>query len=131
MCAERPSLATHGERLLKSTLILAALAGLLGVPVAHAQTSATFVGLRKAHLRYVADPNGEHGWFSYDTPHCRRFGLGMMEDIGPRFHPHFVLETDPMSSTDRRVGAMTTMHAQQGSSGADPAMFFKLPLPWR
>jgi len=65
------------------------------------------------------------------VPHCRQFGMGNMEDLGPRFLLHFVFETDPMSSTDRRVGAMTTMHAQQGSSGADPAMFFKLPLPWR
>jgi predicted porin len=96
---------------LKSTLILAALAGLLAVPVAHAQSSATLIGLSKAHLRYVTDPNSEHGWFSYDMPHCRRFGLGMMGDLGSRFHPHFVLDTDPMSSTDRRFGAMATMHA--------------------
>ena len=102
---------------MKSTLILAALAGLLGVPVAHAQSSATFIGLSKAYLRYVADPNGEQGWFSYDVPHCRQFGMGNIEDLGPRFLLHFVFETDPMSSTDRRVGAMTTMHAQQGSSG--------------
>ena len=71
--AARP---THGERLLKSTLVLAALAGLLGVPVAHAQSSATFVGLGKAHLRYVTDPSGEHGWFSYDMPHCRHVWNG-------------------------------------------------------
>lgn len=130
-CAARPSRATHGERLLKSTLILAALAGLLGVPVAHAQSSATYIGLSKAHVRYMAAPDSEHWWSTYyDMPHCRKFGLGMVTDLGPRFHSHFAIETDPMLSTDRQSGAMTTMHAQQGSSGADPATFFMPPLPW-
>jgi len=128
--AARPSRATHGERLLKSTLILAALAGLLGVPVAHAQSSATLIGLRTAHLRYVADPNGERGWVSYDMAHCRQFGLGRMEDLGPRYHLHFVLDTDPMSSTARRFGVMATMYTQQGSDVAGLATFSMLPLPW-
>ena len=126
-----PSRATHGERLLKSTLILIALAGLLGVPVAHAQSSATYIGLSKAHVRYMAAPDSEHWWSTYyDTPHCRRFGLGMMEDLGPRFHSHFVLETDPMSSTERRFGAMATMHAQQESRSADTVTFSMPPLSW-
>ena len=58
------------------------------------------------------------------------FGMGMMDDLGSHFQPHFVLETDSTSLTDRRFSATAATHAQQGSSGADVETFSMPPLPW-
>ena len=115
--------------LLKNKLILITLASLLGVPLAHAQSSTTLIGLREVYWRYVADPSGEAG-FRYMS-HCQQFGLRGAEDIDPFRYPFFLQETGSISSTDNRLGAMATMHVQQGPNGMVQEMFSTLlPLPW-
>lgn len=116
---------------MENILIVAALAVVLGVPVAHAQSSATLIGLHSNHLRHLGDSNGERLWLlGYDVPHCRRFGLGMIQDIGPYFQPHFVLETGPELSGDRQYGAVATMHSLQAPGSIGPDRFSWWFLPW-
>ena len=117
----------HEKTLMKNTLILVAFSGLL-VGVAHAQSSTTLIGPREVYWQYVADPSGEAG-FLY-MPHCRRFGLIGVEDINPFRYPFFLPESGSISTTDRRLGAMATMHVQQGASGLVRETFSPLPLPW-
>lgn len=114
------------RRHLKNTFILIALAGLLIVSGAHAQSSTTLIGLREVFWRYVVDPSGEAA-FRYMV-HCRRFGLMGVEDINPFRYPLFLTDTGSISSTNRRPGAMATMHMQQGPSGLERATFVNLPL---
>jgi hypothetical protein len=117
----------HGRTLLKSTLILVALSGLLGVPVAHAQSSTTFIGLREVYWRYVADPSGEAVF--RPMGHCRGIGLRGVEDINPFLYPFFMPKSGSISSADRRFGAMATMYMQQGSNGLVRAAFSTVPRP--
>lgn len=116
----------HEKTLMKNTLILVAFSGLLGI--AHAQSSTTLIGLREVYWQYVAAPSGEAG-FLY-MPHCRRFGLTGVEDINPFRYPFFLPESGSISTTDRRFGAMATMHRQQGASGLVRETLSSLPLPW-
>jgi hypothetical protein len=115
---------------LKRTLFIAAAVWLLQVPTANAQSSSTVIGLRLAHLRYVADPTGELGWLSGNERHCRQFGLGMTSDFGPAFQPYFVLKADSMSATGRQFDAMASMRARTKSGDADLPLFSMPPLPW-
>jgi hypothetical protein len=116
--------------LLKSTLILAALAGMSGPPAAHAQSISMSLGLRMANLIYVTAPDGEHLWAAYgDPPHCQRWGMGRIYEHVPQFHAHFVLETAPISLTNYSFYAEAAMHRHRRSSGSDSATFSMPPPP--
>lgn len=114
--------------LLLKAFILTALVNLSGVSIAHAQSTTTFVGLREAFWRDVVDPSGGVG-FSY-MPHCRQFGLGMMENSPPPGYPYFALNTDSTLATDRWLRGTATMRVQRAAEGPDRVTFAKLPLPW-
>jgi hypothetical protein len=119
----------YGGKCLKITLILAALAGLSGAPLAHAQSSTAFIGLRETYWNYVADPSGEHGF--RPIGHCQEFGLGAAQDLEPPAQPFFLPETGSTPSTDHRFGATASKHARKKPRGFDRATFLlKLPLPW-
>jgi len=124
-----PARAFQGEALMRRSIVLAALMGLFGLPTAHGQSIATVIGLRQAHLRYVADPKGDVGWLNKNQRHCRQFGLGGVGSLGPTFHPHFVLETDPMSSANHQLSAIDSADTPKGFRDADLSLF-SIPLPW-
>jgi hypothetical protein len=113
---------------LNNTLILVALVGLSGVLVAHAQSDTTFLGLREIVWRDAANPGGETdiGFM----PHCRQFGLGMIENLPAPGYPYFFLQPDLTSPTNRWVEATTTTHVSRGTKAAYRATFLKPSLPF-
>ncbi|MGF6760616.1 hypothetical protein P3T24_000928 [Paraburkholderia sp. GAS33] len=113
---------------MNKALIFAAVLNLSGVSIAHAQGTTTFVGLREAFWRDVVDPSGAVG-FSY-MPHCRQFGMGMIENSPSPGYPYFALKTDSTLATDRWLRGTTALHVQQAVEGADRVTFAKPPLPW-
>jgi hypothetical protein len=120
--------ANYRKTLLKIIPILAALAGLSGVTLAHAQSHTAFIGLRETYWKYVVDPSGESGFGPMQ--HCRQLGWRAAEDLEPRARPFFLPETGSTPSPHRRFGAMASRHAQKKSNGSDRATFFiELPLP--
>jgi hypothetical protein len=107
---------------LRTALVLTMLAGILCGTNVHAQSHAVLFGFGNPSLRYIIAPDS-YNWWRDTRPRCRQFGLGMLDDLGPHFQPHFLWTADPAWRVDPLVARA------RGEAGE--AMIFSMPpLPW-
>lgn len=76
------------------------LAGVLHGSSVHAQSRTAVFGFGNPSLRYALAPDSYSGWRNNHWPRCRQFGLGMLEDLGSHFQPHFLWAADPVWRID-------------------------------
>lgn len=118
----------HGEKLSKRVVLLAALTGFFGVPVADGHSSQMMIGLPMAYLGWVNMSNYQLERAREGIPHCEQIGVGRMEEL-PRFRARFAFETDLSTLPGDQISVLATTRAARWGAVGPLLVFSMPPLP--